>query len=79
MANVNQDALNAINADLIAITEQYVSGMITVQEFVDGIARRKPQTDRLDYAGLFCPNTGLRYPTKEETDKFMEEFENVTR
>jgi hypothetical protein len=71
---LSQETLNAINADILAITEQYTSGLITIQEYVSAISNRKVMIDNLDVSGLTCPNTGLRYPTKEETDKFISQF-----
>lgn len=72
---MKQNELDVIGVELGAVTAQLLNGTITLTEFVDAVARFKPQTDVPDCtAGLVCPFTGLRYPTVAETDAFMAEF-----
>ena len=61
-----QGTFDQIGNDMKAVTEQLHEGMITVQEFVHYMSQVHEQMKGLDFAGLVCPFTGLRYPTEEE-------------
>jgi hypothetical protein len=73
---MDQQKLNELNTRTQECIQQYVNGMITLVEVCDCMAYVKKQIgDPAGLAGLLCPNTGLRFPTAEEVDKFMKEVE----
>lgn len=64
---MTQDQLNALSAEVTAITNQYSSGLITVIEFLNAMARlRMAIGDDVVLDGLVDLSTGLAYPTTEE-------------
>jgi len=69
---MTQDQLDAVNKEATDCMEQFLNGLITIVEFAKfmSVLDRKFTADP-DLYGLLDPNTGLRFPTKEETDAFM--------
>lgn len=66
MSDKNQQALNSVCAELVAVVEQFANGLITVTEVIDFAVALKPKADSISLSGLLCPVTGLRYPNNDE-------------
>ena len=75
---MKQERLDELNTEVVNMIQMFVSGMITIVEFTDAMANMKRRIgEDGDLAGLLDPNTGLRFPTKEETDEFMAKFDRT--
>lgn len=76
---MNQERLNELNTEVRGAVEQYIGGLSTIVELCDFMTfMRKRIGQDTELAGLLDPNTGLRFPTKEETDAFMATMGNGT-
>lgn len=77
---LTQDRFDTLNNELAEAMQQYVSGLITLVEFCDfaSLIKSKLGSDPAAFAGLLDPNTGLRFPTKEETNAFMATVVEIT-
>ena len=76
---MNQEQLNVLNRDVENIVQQYAGGLVTIIEMCDFFMHTRIRIGSdTELAGLLCPITGLRFPTKEETDAFMATMGNGT-
>ena len=72
---MKQQQLDNLNAELLQAIAQYTSGMITIVEFIGFTTNmRRRIGDDTELAGLIDPNTGMQFPTVEETEAFMRQF-----
>ena len=72
---MKQQQLDNLNAELLQAIAQYTSGMITIVEFIGFTTNmRRRIGDDIELAGLTDPNTGMKFPTVEETETFMRQF-----
>lgn len=68
-----QEQLNELDKEFQEMYTMYHSGLITITEAFDKVKELSNRYPGFDPSGLIDPKSGLRYPTKEEQDKFVQE------
>lgn len=73
---MNQEKLNTLNTEVMDSIQQYVSGLMTISELCDFMANVKIRMGAVSgLSNLLDPNTGLRYPTMQDTDAAVQRME----